>query len=245
MVARVSDRAADNQVEAPEGRGLRGLMTVALIVVLSALFVSRYSQSALPVRQFLLEGTFQYTSAEKLQSMIDEHYQNAGLLSIDLMQLKTDIESIPWVKNVELERIWPDAIRIQVSEKRPYLRFGNDKMIDVDGIVFTPESTQKFSTLPRLDLQQPFTAELFKAYRDMEHLLVDNGYEIKRFLITAQNDWALELSDDIRINIGQHKPLQTFKRFIKVLALIDSHGSRKIQSVDLRYEKGLAVSYKH
>lgn len=218
------------------------LVLAGLMLVLAGLMFTRVSTQVLPVRQILLEGKFQYISPERLQSALDQ-YAGAGILTIDLTNLQSRLQKFPWVRLAEVERVWPDIIRVNVIEKTPYLRLGNDQLISVDGTVFSPESTQGFPDLPLMDLDVTLTPELFKAYREMEYLLAQHDYEVKALHVNKQDEWTLELDGNIKIAVGEHHQLVIFKRFIAILPNLGNERIKNIKSIDLRYENGFAIGY--
>ncbi len=217
-------------------------LVIVLLSVLMMFLSSRFSSHLFPVRQVLLEGKFQHSNPEQLQTVLN-FAAESGLLTVDLLQLQSDLQEFPWINAVDIERVWPDSLRVLVTEKNPYLRLGNDKIVSVEGVVFSPESSNKFSNLPLLNINQSFTPELFEAYREIEYLLAQNGYELKQFNIDKQGEWSLELTDSISIAIGRTSPLSIFKRFIGILPNLGKDPAKKLNTIDLRYENGFAIGY--
>ncbi|HFD11482.1 MAG TPA: FtsQ-type POTRA domain-containing protein [Crenotrichaceae bacterium] len=239
----VAKQPQDNQLIKTTSSLSIASVLFALLVVILLFSVSQFSLTVLPIRQILLEGKFQYSDPHQLQHVLDQSAKS-GLFALDLREIKTELLQFPWIKSVEIERIWPDRLRVYITEKNPYLRLGDDKIVSVDGTAFSPGSTQKFSDLPLFDLHnRQFTPELFKAYREIEYLLAQNGYELRQFHINEQGIWSLDLANDIRITIGRHNPLTVFKRFVVIWPNIGYERINTLKSVDLRYENGFALEY--
>lgn len=213
-----------------------------MLIVFGLLLIVKQFPVIMPVRQIYLEGKFQYSNPQQLQTIINQ-YSGVGLLAIDLSQMQSQLQQLPWIKSVNIERRWPDRIRVNVTEKSPYLQLGNDKIISVDGAVFTPASTQQFSNLPMLNIDKVFTPTLFSAYREMEYMLAQHGFELKQFHVNKQGEWTLDLSNDVQIEIGHHKPLFVFERFIAVLPNLNNDPEKQLKSIDLRYENGFAIGF--
>ncbi len=239
----VATHTQDNKVKASAQLSNLNIGWVSVLVVILLLVFSKFSASILPVRHLLLDGKFQYTEPKELQSVLDQ-FSGSGLLTVDLLKMQSELEQFPWVRSVDIERVWPDRIRVNIIEKNPYLRLGSDKIISVDGIVFSPESTHNFSELPLLDINRVFTPELFQAYREMEYLLANTGYELKQFQVNKQGEWTLDLANNIHIALGRNNPLSSFKRFVAILPHLGNDRINKLKSIDLRYENGFAIGYK-
>jgi cell division protein FtsQ len=215
---------------------------IGIMVIVVMLGIVKASSIWMPVRNILLEGKFQYASTQQIRNRLDQ-LADGGFLTIDLMKIQTDLRQLPWIKTVEIERIWPDGLRVYITEKTPYLRLGSDRMVSVDGVVFTPASVQQFSNIPLISIDQKFTPELFRSYRKMEYLLTQNGYELQQLHVTRHGEWSLHLSDEVNIKIGAIQPLKMFERFIAMLPSIESERAKHIKSVDLRYENGIAIEF--
>ena len=239
MVARHS-----SHIEQDKPQGLKPLTTllVGLLILIGILIIAKSSRSLMPVREISLQGSFQYANQQQLQNIIDKA-ADVGFLAIDLPQTQAVMEQLPWIKAVKIERLWPDSLRVHVAEKTAYLRLGNEKLVSVDGVVFTPASTQQFSNLPLLNIKKTYTPELFRAYREMEYSLAQNGFELKQFHINQHGEWALDLSQDIHIEIGRNKPFTVFKRFIAVFPNLGDQRINHLKSIDLRYESGFAIGF--
>ncbi|MEE9413631.1 MAG: FtsQ-type POTRA domain-containing protein [Methylococcales bacterium] len=239
MVARHSPH-----IEQDKPQGLKPVTTVlvGLLILIGILMIAKSSSSLMPVREISLHGSFQYANQQKLQYIIDRA-ADVGFLAIDLPQTQAVMEQLPWIKAVKIERVWPDNLRVYVTEKTAYLRLGTDKIVSVGGVVFSPASTQQFSNLPLLDINKAYTPELFRIYREMEYSLARNGYELKQFHINQHGEWALDLSQDIHIEIGRNKPFTVFKRFIAVFPNLGDERINHLKSIDLRYENGFAIGF--
>lgn len=64
--------------------------------------------------------------------------EGAGMLNPPLREAEREIAALPLVKTVKAERVWPQTIRIQVTEREPWgywLAGGTAYVIDSEGVV--------------------------------------------------------------------------------------------------------------
>jgi cell division protein FtsQ len=74
------------------------------------------------------------------EAILQPFYKDRGrsVLRIPLDSRRTEIEQIPWVQSASVQRILPNRIRVDVSERTPiaFVRNGNElALIDRDGVI--------------------------------------------------------------------------------------------------------------
>jgi cell division protein FtsQ len=71
-----------------------------------------------------------------LQQFVHDH--NRSVLRVALDARRTQIEQIPWVESASVQRILPNRIRVELTERTPvaFARNGNDlALIDAHGVI--------------------------------------------------------------------------------------------------------------
>ena len=79
---------------------------------------------------------------------------HSNLFDIDLTEVEKAISQYPWVKSVEITKIFPQTLEVSVSYRQPKAIFQNSDgslaLADEEGYVFSPEKARADSTLPIL-----------------------------------------------------------------------------------------------
>ena len=93
----------------------------------------------LPLRYLVLQGDL--THVTRVQAQSAARAGAAGtFLSVDLDAVRRAFESLPWVRNVEVRRIWPDRIEVSIEEHVALARWGADtqarRLVNTYGEVF-------------------------------------------------------------------------------------------------------------
>lgn len=84
-------------------------------------------------------------------------------LGVNIRKIETDLSRLPWVESAAVERILPDKLRIQVTEREAWFwvrRDGNLYYADAQGKVIAQVEAGKFVSLPVLYLEDDTNAEL-------------------------------------------------------------------------------------
>ena len=96
----------------------------------------------LPVRQVALQGEISHVTREQAESAA-----RAGAVgtffSVDLDAVRRAFEALPWVRKVEVRRLWPDRIQVAIEEHVALARWGADaqamRLVNTHGEVFAGE----------------------------------------------------------------------------------------------------------
>ena len=56
--------------------------------------------------------------------------------TLNLPQVRSAFEKLPWVREVKLRRRWPDRLEVSVTEHVPLARWGNAALVNTQGEIF-------------------------------------------------------------------------------------------------------------
>ena len=62
-----------------------------------------------PIETVAVQGRFQRVTPADVERVVKSCVHGAGLLSVDLAQVRRAIHTLPWVDAVSVERAWPRA----------------------------------------------------------------------------------------------------------------------------------------
>jgi cell division protein FtsQ len=70
-----------------------------------------------------------------------------SVVRVPLTQRREEIESLPWVEEAHVQRVMPNRVRVEISERSPiaFLRAGNDlSLIDAQGVILDRPADGEF-----------------------------------------------------------------------------------------------------
>ena len=97
------------------------------------------------VKNILVEGR-KYTNAQTLKAIIDVDKGDA-LLGFDPENTQETLSRLSWVKEVRVERRFPDTIYVELTERVPMALWQRNKrlsLIDTEGVVLTDHDLEPF-----------------------------------------------------------------------------------------------------
>ena len=197
-------------------------------------FYSMSGKTGFILDDILIEGR-KKTSASDLTKAIDAK-RGMPILLLDLEKIKDNVEKLPWVAKVTVQRKLPNILYIKITEREPIAIWQNKKEffpIDKTGEIIKAD-IDGLSHLPILVGQNApkHTVKLFKALILEKKL----AKRVKAATLVSNRRWDVIL-DDINNGIEIKLPEDNFDLAWKKLANADEKNGilkRKLTIIDLR-----------
>ncbi len=200
--------------------------------------------TTLPIRSVTLAGELKYVDPGRLQLLLKDEV-NAGFFSLDLMGIKQKIESLPWVYQASLRRIWPDKLQITVEEQRPIARWGDSGLINRYGDIFEVAVAPGELELPVIVGRRQRCKALIKSFNMADQLLYPLGLKLVSLTEDQRGDQRLQLNNGALLALGRKNRGERLQRFIASYRKTLAPFMDEIARLDLRYANGFAVKWKN
>jgi cell division protein FtsQ len=230
--------------------GVIGLLLLGLVVIVGYEAVTKWHLRSLPIKSVSMplkyvrtEGVFQYLSKNEVQAVL-QPLVLTGFFDVDMQAIHAAVATLPWVDTVAVKRIWPDAIDIKVSEKKPYARWGKNSLITEQGVIFTPKNSDQFQSMTLLTGPESQQVRALEIMKGIKTALADQSMELAEFSVNDRWAWKIKLATGLEILLGRNEQLKKLQRFLKTLTVLKQEQVEQIAVVDLRYPNGYAVSWK-
>lgn len=222
-----------------------GVSFVGLVLMAAALgYGGRIllSTELFPVRKVRVEGVIEQYKQRSLEEKLHE-VVGGSLFTVNLLEVKTVAERLPWVQSVEVSRSGFDVIRIDVTEQQIVARWGADRYVNAVGEVIAASSAASASRLPILVGPERSGAILLHKYRQFEAVVSEFGDRILRIEMSLENLVTLHTENGLTLRVGQEEPALRLRKFFEAYTagLVEQKGG--IEYVDLRYTDGFAVMW--
>jgi cell division protein FtsQ len=231
-----------------EGMSLRAAAVILLLVaaMVAGLFGLDHllRPGTFPVRSVSLEGQFKHVDQQQLASaMVPVVTGNFYLL--DLEAIKRHAESVPWVHQVSVRRLWPDGVYIRFTEQVLAARWGESAWVNSAGAAVDLQGREGVEGLPQFQGPEGTQAELLQQYTRLSEILTPAGLRIVTLTLTARRTWTLGLDNSITLVLGRDAPAEKVARFARLYPGTLAAQSARIKQVDLRYTNGFAVQWQN
>jgi cell division protein FtsQ len=218
---------------------------LSLVAVLAGLFwgVEKvYHKLDVPVGVIAVKGQFTHVDQVEVQSLV-EPLVNGGIISLNLAEIRNQLELHPWIERVTVSRQWPGGLIINVMEETPIARWGKDSFLNSSGEMLTIGDNSGLAHLPLLNGGKDTERSLMKAYREIAQLLQPSNLKIASLRRDQRGAWWLELNNGLDLVIGRDQVMDKMRRFLTVWKSTLKGRVEEIAQVDVRYDNGIAVKW--
>lgn len=237
---------------------IAGAASVTVSVVAGRFFL--YSPQVLLLRsdQIDLLGNHIVSRESVLQPFA--HDRNRSVLRIPLEARRSQLEQLPWVESASVERILPNRIRVELTERTPiaFLRNGSElALIDAHGVILNrpegqdlhfpivaglPDSMPREEREKRIEIYQEFLrdADLVRGGSSDRVSEIDLG-NAKDLRVVMTGLASATDSQAVTIHFGNSDFTGKYRMLVENFAQWQANAGR-VQSIDLQYSRQVVVN---
>jgi cell division protein FtsQ len=188
------------------------------------------------------------------------HDRNRSVLRIPLEARRSQLEQLPWVESASVERILPNRIRVELTERTPiaFLRNGNElALIDAHGVILNrpegedlhfpivgglPDSMPREEREKRIETYQEFL-------RDADLVRGGSSDRVSEIDLSNAKDLRVVMtglasatdSQAVTIHFGNSDFTGKYRMLVENFAQWQANAGR-VQSIDLQYSRQVVVN---
>jgi len=227
--------------------GLRGALIMASGLVLAGILGWSWSTltdpHVLPIRNVQVQGAFNHVNPSMVRAAV-KPFLKGNFLTVDVRRVQQAVQTLSWVKHAEVQRAWPDAVHIAVTEQVPVARWGEDALVNADGEIFSPPRATYPGGLPALQGPEGSGELVVAALRDMSGILAPLDLHIDHLVLDERRAWGLDLDNGMQVVLGRGNGYGRLLKFVRFYHRAFHDRAATVARVDLRYSNGFAVRWK-
>jgi len=214
------------------------LVALPIVGVLNGWFAS----DRWPVTKLDVRAEFNHVSAEQIRAAVASHL-GEGFFAVNLADVRTAVARLPWVEHAEARKRWPDSIELVVYEQQPFARWGNDRLINRHGSVFSVAGVEGLQGLPELSGPDDRLEDVIQFHADCLREFTGSGLIVTAVALSPRGGWTLTLASGASIAVGREQPRERLKRFLDAWPKLAAGRADAPSYVDLRFANGFAVRW--
>ncbi len=195
------------------------------------------------IRRVLVHGQLKHVNEQQVVGAIDQSNFNS-FFKVDVNRVQQQVSRLHWVRSVSVRKQWPDTLKVYVVEQQPVARWNSDMLINRYHEVFQAPHSVAEKNLPALYGPEGSEQEAWRTFERFSKQLLVHNFQLESLALSERFSWQLSLKNGIRINLGREEKARRLQRFIDVYPDIKKYNEQRVDVVDLRYDTGLAVSWK-
>ncbi|WP_455481455.1 cell division protein FtsQ/DivIB [Bartonella sp. B12(2025)] len=165
-----------------------------------------------------------------------------SIFTFDVDRARSLLEQQAWVQSANIQKIYPNLVRISVVERKPYAIWQHDGIMDIiddTGRIIVPLKGGIVRDLPLVVGQGAQTAA--KVFIQALSAYPQLCSYVRAYVRVGNRRWDLVLDNGVRVMLPENDALERLSSLIKTGTAQDLF-SRDILSVDLRLPDRITVS---
>jgi len=226
---------------------LKNLLIIALLLGgIGVFFLWMLNPNTLPIKVVNINGTIR-TAHENVKTVIADQVRD-NFFTVNLQAIRQAVKTLTWVKDVQVQRIWPNTLSLTIQEHIVVARWNNQKAVDETGRLLDVPVKTLSSTLPIFISTKNAVKKVLTRYNILNPQIESLGLHIQQVVYNAQQTWTIVLDNGMRLLLGRDKNSQGLQHFITIYKQL--HISPSLQAIlkkktiahfDLRYTDGMVL----
>jgi cell division protein FtsQ len=192
-----------------------------------------------PVMQIDVRTPLANTTKDEIEAATRGRVRG-NLFAVELAEVRSALEGLPWVRHVAVRRVWPDRLEVRLEEHVALARWGDEALVNTYGERFAARTDE---ALPVFIGPAGSEREMARRYRRFAMVLVPLGTAPDRVVLSARHAWQLRLENGLNVMLGRDAELAEGRlaRFVAVYPETLGRMARSHEYVDLRYPNGFSL----
>lgn len=205
---------------------------------------------AFSIARIMVEGELVHNNAITLRANVAPHL-TGNFFTIDLAAARKAFEQVPWVRQAEVRREYPNSLRVILREHTAQAYWGPETgtaMVNTAGEVFEANIGEvEREGLPRLMGPDGTSAEVLRMFYALQPAFDAVGVQMDGLTLRDRGSWQAKLETGALMELGggsAEEVLQRTQRFVRTLGQVTQQYQRSAQALeyaDLRYPDGYAL----
>jgi len=199
-----------------------------------------------PLREIVVGGTVDNVTRNQVEQAARAALAG-NFFTVDLDQVRSVFEKLPWVRQAEVRRRWPDTLELVIEEHVAVARWrradGETRLVNDHGEVFAAASDRQ---LPVFAGPEGSAALVLDRYREFSGALSALGRKPETLALSGREAWQVRLDDGLVIELGRdeakHSLSERMARFVAwYRPALEKTRLARASVVDMRYPNGFAL----
>lgn len=202
-----------------------------------------------PIKKVQVYASMKYVTSQEIEDLLLPKLIDKSFFYLKMNKIKKTLSKNNWAKEINIERVWPDTIRIKFNEEIPLVYWQDQAIITEQTCKFIPISDKLaaeqnelqqnlYNNLPILVGEQEKNKKLCDILESLLFYTKLNNIDIRKVFMSNRGTWQLELLNGDLIYLGKQDILNRLKKFI---SFYSGFVRKETNYFDLRYHNGIAV----
>lgn len=220
-----------------------GLVRLSLVGIVAAAGWLLWPTINRPVTAVEFSGSVTRVDQQAMRTVVSENL-GSGLFTLDISTLSDALKKVDWVYAVEVKKVWPAKLEIEIEEQQPVAKWGDTGYLAASGVIVNSESYTDLDSLPSLNVELADPQEALELFYGLNTAMMTTGFALSELNQSEFGSWSMTMENGSKIMLGKEALLIRMHRVMHAWQRLVPQHIDEIESVDARYPNGLAVKYR-
>ena len=224
------------------------LFTVAALMALALALNGAMRLPLFALRAIQVEGEVTRNSISTIRANAAPRLAG-NFFTTDLRRDQKAFESVPWVRQAIVRRVWPNRLAVRLEEHRPAALWTGEgsaeRLVNSYGELFEANiGDVEDDGLPSLAGPEGSSRQMLAMLRRLVPLFDRLDAHVDALSLSGRGSWHVELDSGAEVELGRgtdDEVLARTDRFIGTLTQVTSRYQRPLEYADLRHRDGYAL----
>lgn len=226
---------------APNKKLIFALVAIILGTVISSLSLWVIKSDKFLIKHMHIEGEFISLDTEDIRALVNTQIRGSGFFGIDANVIHDALVALPWIKKASVLRIWPDSLKVIITEQLAFVRWGETGFLNEQGDYFEPNQDTSPTSLPILEGATAVREILLDHFKYLQAIPKLN---VTRLRLDQRRAWEMELDNKLLVVLGKENFEDRVELFINTARPNLGENLSQVERIDMRYTNGFSVQWK-
>lgn len=222
------------------------LLAALALVAAAVLWITRLP--VFTIRAVALDGELTRNSVNTIRANAMPALKGS-FFSLDLQAARAAFESVPWVRQAVVRRVWPDRLAVRLEEHHAAAIWegedGSEKLVNTHGEVFEANlGDVEEDGLPVLAGPEGRADEMLSMARRLAPVFERLDLQLLRLHLSGRGSWRAQLDRGAVVELGrgaEDEVVAKAERFARTVGQVTGRYQQPLAYADLRHADGYAV----
>ncbi|MDO5530832.1 cell division protein FtsQ/DivIB [Sutterella sp.] len=203
------------------------------------------------LKRLEMEGDTAKVPLVRLKEAVEPVLEGRSFFTVNLEEVRTAAETVPWVKRAAVRRIWPDRVIVRVEVYEAVAQYEDGRLVSIEGKLFAanPDEGAEAGALPSFSGAAEEVPEILRRWRRFSSLFSGLPFRITEIALSDRGGWSLTVQGPevppTRIELGRDRSGTALEERLRQVAaawprMVEVFGGPP-SAIDARYRRAISA----
>lgn len=169
-----------------------------------------------------------------------------NFLQANLQTYIDKLNKVSWIEQVDIRRDWQQGLMVKAVPRQAVAKFGSERLVDANGVVYKPADSHELQAYPWMQLQgdSQNAVVMMQQVKQVSDWFSPLGLKVEEVIVSQRMAWLFRFDNGLRVMVDNENTSEKLYQLSIMLQNQLRSQLPKIQTIDLRYKNGMAITWR-